>query len=176
MATLTTDVLEMHTRRGVPRTDPSCCFCMGAPMMRADGAASHRLPKVRVFVGWRPITLNAYRSRWKSEPRDERYVSSRTRRLGSIETISTDAHDPGQRGHVRPAVRIGQPQSIFHGLVSKLPARGNRTLSCTGGADGNGQRASETLESICLSLLEYKSKTRSVGIASLRQSDPIRSS
>jgi len=37
---------------------------------------------------WVDITLNAYRSRWKTEPGDDRYIWLRER-LGSVETLST---------------------------------------------------------------------------------------
>jgi pimeloyl-ACP methyl ester carboxylesterase len=37
---------------------------------------------------WTAITLNAYRSRWKSEPADERYQALKSR-LAAIETIGT---------------------------------------------------------------------------------------
>jgi len=37
---------------------------------------------------WTNITLNAYRSRWKTEPADDRYIPLRER-LGSVETLST---------------------------------------------------------------------------------------
>src|ERR1700735_3459006 len=37
---------------------------------------------------WTAITLHAYRSRWKSEPADERYQALKSR-LASVETIET---------------------------------------------------------------------------------------
>lgn len=55
---------------------------------------------------WMNITLNAYRSRWKTEPADERYVQLRER-LGSVETLSTPTlMIQGWRRHVRSAVGI----------------------------------------------------------------------
>ena len=39
---------------------------------------------------WTEITLNAYRSRWKTERADDRYAALRSR-LGAVETLSTDA-------------------------------------------------------------------------------------
>jgi pimeloyl-ACP methyl ester carboxylesterase len=39
---------------------------------------------------WMDITLNAYRSRWKEEPSDDRYAPLR-KRLASVETLSTPA-------------------------------------------------------------------------------------
>jgi len=39
---------------------------------------------------WTDITLNAYRSRWKAEPADERYAALRMR-LAAVETLGTPA-------------------------------------------------------------------------------------
>jgi pimeloyl-ACP methyl ester carboxylesterase len=39
---------------------------------------------------WIDITLNAYRSRWKTEPADDRYAESRSR-LASVETLTAPA-------------------------------------------------------------------------------------
>jgi pimeloyl-ACP methyl ester carboxylesterase len=51
---------------------------------------------------WTAITLHAYRSRWKSEPADERYRSLKSR-LASIETIQTPTlMIQGEADHCNP--------------------------------------------------------------------------
>jgi pimeloyl-ACP methyl ester carboxylesterase len=84
----------MTTDRGaeVVRTDPKSFarqqWNTWSPPGWFDDAEFEATAKSFENRDWVDITLNAYRSRWKTEPADNRYISLRER-LRSVETLST---------------------------------------------------------------------------------------
>jgi pimeloyl-ACP methyl ester carboxylesterase len=80
---------------------------------------------------WLNTTLNAYRSRWKAEPADDRYVPLRER-LGSSETISTptlmiqgtaDMCDPPSESEGQERYFTGGYRRVLLDGVGHFPAR-----------------------------------------------------
>ncbi len=80
---------------------------------------------------WVNITLNAYRSRWKTEPADDRYIWLRER-LGSVETLGTpilmiqggaDMCDPpSESASQEPYFTSGYRRVLLDG-IGHFPAR-----------------------------------------------------
>jgi pimeloyl-ACP methyl ester carboxylesterase len=80
---------------------------------------------------WMEITLNAYRSRWKTEPADDRYLPLKER-LGTVGTLSTptlliqgdaDMCDPPSESSGQdPRFVRGYRRAILEG-VGHFPAR-----------------------------------------------------
>jgi len=80
---------------------------------------------------WSDVTLHAYRSRWKTEPHDERYASLRSR-LASIETIGTptlmiqgdsDMCDPPSESEGQGRHFTGPYERVLLKGVGHFPAR-----------------------------------------------------
>jgi pimeloyl-ACP methyl ester carboxylesterase len=80
---------------------------------------------------WMEISLNAYRSRWKKEPSDDRYAALRER-LGSVESLSTptlmiqgevDSCDPPSESDVQDRYFTGSYRRALLEWVGHFPAR-----------------------------------------------------
>jgi pimeloyl-ACP methyl ester carboxylesterase len=80
---------------------------------------------------WVNITLNAYRSRWKTEPADDRYTRQRER-LASVQTLSTpalmiqgsaDMCDPPSESAGQERYFTGGYQRVLLDGVGHFPAR-----------------------------------------------------
>ena len=80
---------------------------------------------------WIDITLNAYRSRWKSEPADDRYVTLRER-LASVDLLNTptlmiqgdaDKCDPPSESEDQERYFKGGYRRLFLAGVGHFPAR-----------------------------------------------------
>ena len=80
---------------------------------------------------WVNVTLNAYRSRWKTEPADDRYSRLRER-LGSVETLSTptlmiqggaDMCDPPSESERQESYFTGGYRRVLLDGIGHFPAR-----------------------------------------------------